>query len=462
MRLKKGIFCLILLILTISLVYADDINLEITKTPVSEVVITELTEPAEFNFKIKNLGPPDNFEIYALLDIDFSPRGTFKISGGEEVEMVVRVYPGETFRKNSGPLSFVYKIRGQNSGIQDDILKIEIAKIEDAIEIGTYDISPDSNTATVYVLNKVKHNFTSIDLDFTSAFFSASEQFSLDPLSIKEFTVPIDREKTRTLVAGDYILTGAIELEEIKKSLEGNIRFVEKSGITTSEDSAGFIIAQTIVTKTNEGNLPAVAELTFTKNAISRLFTSFSVEPDRVERKGFLVIYSWQSELRPGENMKVKITTNWLYPLILLLAVIIIVILAYIYTSSTLVLKKKLTFVKTKSGDLALKVTIVARARSFVEKISLVDKIPPLVKIHERFGSIEPDKIDHKHNRLEWNIDSLQAGEERIFTYVVYSKIGVVGRFELPPTVAVYEKNGKIHETESNKAFFVAEQQSEK
>ena len=43
-------------------------------------------------------------------------------------------------------------------------------------------------------------------------------------------------------------------------------------------------------------------------------------------------------------------------------------------------------------------------------------------------------------------------------SYIIYSKIGVVGKFSLPTAIAVYEKDGKIHEAESNRAYFVAEQ----
>ncbi|GAI15114.1 unnamed protein product, partial [marine sediment metagenome] len=63
-----------------------------------------------------------------------------------------------------------------------------------------------------------------------------------------------------------------------------------------------------------------------------------------------------------------------------------------------------------------------------------------------------------KNNRLEWNYEKLEAGETRLLTYIVYSKVGVIGKFALPSTTAVYEKEGKIHEAVSNKAFFVAEQ----
>ena len=51
----------------------------------------------------------------------------------------------------------------------------------------------------------------------------------------------------------------------------------------------------------------------------------------------------------------------------------------------------------------------------------------------------------------------MNKGEERIFTYIIYSKIGVVGKFELPSARAIYEKEGKVKKTESNRSFFINE-----
>ena len=69
-----------------------------------------------------------------------------------------------------------------------------------------------------------------------------------------------------------------------------------------------------------------------------------------------------------------------------------------------------------------------------------------------------PKKVDEKNKRIEWYFDRLQAGETRMISYIIYSKVGVLGKFALPTTTAIYEKEGEIHEAESNQAFFIAEQ----
>ena len=54
----------------------------------------------------------------------------------------------------------------------------------------------------------------------------------------------------------------------------------------------------------------------------------------------------------------------------------------------------------------------------------------------------------------------MNSGEERVYSYMVYSTVGVVGKFALPPALAVFEKLGKIHEVDSNSVYFLAEQRA--
>ena len=75
-------------------------------------------------------------------------------------------------------------------------------------------------------------------------------------------------------------------------------------------------------------------------------------------------------------------------------------------------------------------------------------------------GYCPPTRFDEKNRRIEWNFEKLEAGESRVLSYIIYSKIGVLGKFALPSATAIYEREGKIKESESNRAFFVAEQRT--
>jgi len=62
--------------------------------------------------------------------------------------------------------------------------------------------------------------------------------------------------------------------------------------------------------------------------------------------------------------------------------------------------------------------------------------------------------------KIKWKYEKLEPGEVRLLSYIIYSKVGVLGKFALPQTIAIFEHDGEIKETKSNRAFFVSEQRS--
>ena len=137
---------------------------------------------------------------------------------------------------------------------------------------------------------------------------------------------------------------------------------------------------------------------------------------------------------------------------------VIIVVFVKRFTGTHVIVRKRVNFVRAKGGEFALKVSIITKATQHVERVNLVDRLPMMVKLHEKTGGEQPTRVDEKNRRIEWNFDKMEAGEIRVVSYIVYSKVGVVGKFELPTAMAIFEREGDIHEVESNKAFFVAEQ----
>lgn len=455
--MKKQVLLFVIVLCFLLLQIVSAINIEVEKQAVNEVVIPELDNSAIFDFTIKNNGAADNFEIYSLLDIDFSPKGTFYISSGETKEIRLEVKPGESVKKNEGYYNFAYKIRG-STGTKEERLMIRIVKIEDAINLWTDEINPYSEKTKVYVENKERFDFPEMEAEFSSAFFEFKETFSLKSLETKSFEIKLDKEKIKGLVAGMYILEANIKINNTQERLEGTIDFLEKPGISTQESAKGIFIRRHEIEKKNDGNTKTLVIIAISKNWLERIFTNFDTPYYKKEGS----TYFWQRELNPGESLKVVATTNWLILILLIVAIVVIIILSRIYLVSDLILKKRITHVKTKGGEFALKVTILAKARRYIERVSVIDKLPPMLKLYERYGTIAPDRIDEKNRRVEWNIESLNEREEAIFSYIVYSKIGVVGRFSLPSATAVYERNGKVKEASSNRVFFLSEPRRKK
>ena len=451
----KKLFILFVLVFTLPSVLA--INLVVEKQSSNEVMIQGLNEPAIFNLKITNIGASDNFQFYNLFGFSMAPKGTVRIDNDETKEIKLMIYPRDNFDLR-GFYTFNYFIRGEDSTEISQKLTIKIVDLDNVFEIGSGEINPESNSMEIYIHNKENFNFESINAKFSSVFFDFEEDFQLGTNERKTFDVQLNKEDFKKLIAGFYTLNAEITVKNLNSKLEGVIKFAEKDILTITKRDYGIIINTQIIEKKNEGNIMVKSETVIKKNIISRLFTSFSPEPDIVERQRLNIYYTWSGEIKPGESLEIAIKTNWLIPLFLVLFVVLIVALARYYSRTNLALRKRVSFVKAKGGEFALKVSIIVNAKKHIERVSVIDKLPSLVKIYERFGGEKPTRINEKTKRIEWDLDKLEKGETRVLSYIIYSKIGVMGKFALPEATAVYEYDGQIHESSSNKVFFVAEQ----
>lgn len=437
--------------------FISAINLNIEKAGSNEAMIQGINQPAVFHLNITNRGAGDNLQFYNLLGFSMAPKGTVAINQGESKMVDLMIYPRDGF-KYEGFYTIQYFIRGQDGSELPEEATIKILKLEDSVEIGSGEVSPESNSLQIYAYNKENFNFQNIDIHFSSAFFDFEKNFSLSPHGKKTFDVQLDKESFKKLMAGFYTLNADVKVDGERAKIEGVIKFAEKDILTTTKKNFGLFINTQTIQKKNEGNTVASSETVVKKNILSRLFTTVSPEPDIVERSGLAVYYTWSKKLNPGESMDISVKTNWFLPFFVILFIVAIVILAKQYVRTDLTMNKKVSFVQAKGGEFALKVSVFVHANRFVEKVNIIDMLPPLVRIYEKFPSTDrPKRINEKARRIEWDFDSLQPGETRILSYIIYSKIGVMGRFALPSATAVYQRDGDVKETNSNKAFFMTE-----
>ena len=449
--MKKKVM-LFLAILLIPLALAD-FNLDIQKVDKGSVVISELNNPAVFDFVIDNLGDPDNFEIYSPVGVSMAPKGTFDLPKGIST-IEVSAYPNAEIRKRPGFFIFEYELRGQDTGILKDKLQIKIVELKEVVEIRVENVRLGDKTANVYIINKENTNLNDLRITGKSVFFDFDKKVSIGPYQNVSFEVDLkDLEK---VVAGPYVLSSDVVLSNIKVEIDGVINYLEKEGLSVKTDTTGLIVRITKTEKKNEGNVPVSAKIEMRKNIVSRLFTSLSSEPSSSVRNGFFVNYVWDKNANPGETFSVSMITNYTLPFIFVILVVVVAFLAKVYSQTNLVLTKRVNFVKTKGGEFALKVRLHVKARKHVDKVQLIDRLPGMTKLYEEYG-IKPDRIEESTRRLFWNIDRMSAGEERVFSYVIYSKLNVIGRFELPAATGIYEFNGKTFEVWSNRAFFASE-----
>jgi len=452
---KETILIIFVVFLSLNLISA--INLDVKVNPISNAVVTELDEPAVFDLTIKNLGESSTFEVYSLIGVDITPENGFLIGEGETKIIRIQAMPQKTIKSRPGYITFEYQIKNSENEIQNEKLTLNIIGLNEIISINPENINPESQEIAITIENKVNFDINDLKINMNSAFFEYKSDLPLKAMETKQIKITIDKEKIKTLTAGDYLLNTEIETFGKTEDIESIIKFLEQEDIETQETYEGIIIRRHEIIKSNLGNIKKTVTINAEKNLFSYLFTTLNINPTSTEIKGFKKYYTWEKELIPNEKIDIIIKTNWFFPIIVILLITGLIIIIKKSIETDLSLRKHVSFIKTKGGEFALKISIKLRAKKFIERINITDKLPYLVHLYERYGAVAPDKVDLKNRRIEWNVPAMNQGEERIFSYIIYSKIGVVGRFELPEARAVYEKQGKIKEITSNRSFFINE-----
>jgi hypothetical protein len=451
--IKLSVYILMLILLLFVPIGLVSAEVSVKEKPISPVIIAELGNPGVFDFEFSNTGDDDNVQIYTTIGVDLIPRSGIDLPKGTST-VQVRAYPSEKLKSVTGNYLIEYFIKG-GFGVKRETFELNVVRLEDAIVVIPNELRLNDKELDVRVKNIRASDIGKVKAKFTSPFFDVVREFELGANDEVVISIPIEEVQILGISAGSYIVGADLEVEGNLASVNGVLNYVESQETSFSSSLTGFLIRTSKVTKVNEGNVPVVETITIDKGAISRLFTSYSIEPDRIERNGLNVNYQWDRQLQPGEVWEVKASTNYTMPFVLLLVVVIIGFLVYTYTTTNVIVSKRVTHVRTKGGEFALKVHLSVKSRKNVEKIQLVDRIPGMTKLYEKASRV--DRIENDGKKLVWDLEGIRAGEERVFSYVIYSKINVVGKFELPVANASYDIGEERKHVVSNRAIFLAE-----
>ncbi len=430
--------------------------IQITPEYPTNIIVRDFDNSIPLTLEITN-ATPGTYNLYTLADIKITPSQTFEINE-DPFTKTFQIEPNSNL-KLEGNYAFTYTLNQRGVEKFEQKILLRLLNLEDIIEISSESIDPESGQVSFYVRNKEPVRLNNITATFSSILFDVTTTFDLGPN--EKFTIPVNVEPSllAKTSAGVYIIKSEFQTDKGRKSIEGTLYLGEKKGITSLEDKSGLLIKTETITKVNAGNVQESVQIKITKNIFSRLFTSFNIEPTFTKRTGTTVEYLWtKDKLLPAESYTVKAKTNYVLPFLVFVVLILVIVGYKRFYETKLEIRKSVTPVKTKGGEFALKVTLSLKARQEIQNVTLMDKIPSIVKIYKKFGIVTPSKVDAESRRIHWNLGDLEAGEERTLNYIVYSKVGIVGKFSLPRALAVFESGGNIHEIDSNNVFFMNEQ----
>ena len=431
--------------------------LELSAEYDSKIIVRELGNPIALELEITNVSN-GLYNLYTLADVYISPSEMFTITESP-FKKNFKITPTNNLDDVEGYYTFTYTLNHRGFEKTDEKILINLMNLKDVIEISSESIDPTSGQLSFYIQNKESVALKNLSAKFSSILFDTERTFSIGPNEKLEIFVEIDKDKLKKTKAGVYIIESTFQTKKGTTKIDGTLYLGEKKGITSTEDKSGFIIKTETIMKVNSGNVLENVQVEMKRNIFSRLFTNFNIEPTFTERTGLIIKYTWVKErLNPAEAYIIKAKTNYILPFLIIIAAVLALLGFKRFSETKVEVKKSVSHVRTKNNQFALKIQLSVKAKKDIENVTLIDRVPAMVKIYNKFGIVKPDKIDAASRRLHWNIGDLNAGEERLFNYIVYSKVGIVGKFILPNALAVFEKEGKIHETDSNKVFFMSDQ----
>jgi hypothetical protein len=411
----------------------------IEKKTINNVIALELNIPAKYELKIRNNQlSGDNFEIYSLLDVILTPLGTFYIEPSTTKTIISTVMPRT---KQEGRFGITYFIKGEKAGptqAKQDSFVVHIMPFSDIVTITIPEaIDRDETELKFKILNLEKIDLGKGTVTVESEFFDLEKEVDLSPGTKQE--VSIDLKDLHGLDAGFYTIEFKFNLEDYGDLIaERDTNLIEVLKITESDFKRTGLLSYTrTIEKKNDGNVPQYVKLELSQFFLEGIFSRYDIKADYSYYKGLNYIHSWQKELQTGENLSVKATIDYTIPVLILIAFIIAFVGYKISKRPRIILRKKLVKVKTTSGEFALKIVLIVKnIGNIAENVTIVDKIPIASNIHERFGAIKPDKIEK--GRLIWKFEKLMPGEEHILSYVVYSKVTLIGKINIPLARAHY------------------------
>jgi hypothetical protein len=448
----KWLSVMVLLMLALPFASATITIDEQTQIP---VIIAGAEDSAPLMLRITNTNAPAEFEIYSLVGVKITPSELTLQQGTHLVEITASP-SASIIRSTRGLLLFQYELYNQQSGRILDQKLLKIVDLESIFAIRPTTIKPGDTAADFVLTNVENRTVTDVHLKIDSPFIEHEVTLTMAPYEQKRISVPLKAPELARQVAGHYVADVSFEFGDAEADREWEINYLESSGLSVNETSSGLVIRKHNTIKTNDGSVPITATISYHRDLLSRLFTTLSPDPEQVTKEGLGVTYLWTQELAPAQSLNVVMTTNYTVPFIVLLIVIGAGALAWWIFWKPLVVSKNVHPVRTKGGEFALKVTIAIKAHKNLTNVMLHDHIPHTMQLYQQFG-IRPHTIDESARKLSWQLGHLNAGETRVFSYVVYSKMRVVGNFHLPLASATAMADGKPVHVSSNQTAFVSE-----
>lgn len=467
--MKKTFLILVSLLLAISLVAAEDVE-------VRHELVTEEVYPGEtisVNVIVKNnqasddniVVKVDQTALYPLLKFsafkDVMPlSGRKTIEAGKEgvYSFVVYVRDGIEPDRNYDLIFKVKSDKNPDLEIEDYRARIPVASPEELIKITT-DLSDEIAPGREVVFEVKFRNQANLmvdpaDLYIDSDLFSKYYSEILYPTPY-EITKSLKFTPEPTAKPGIYqMVITAFKGKTLRGRLVKNFEVIANPDIDSKVDTkSGFLMREITVTKYNKGNVNVddVYELPMTW--FERLMTDYSTEPSKIADGKV----EWRMTIQPAETETLKIKTNYRELFFTIIALLILAVVIVYYMKRVVSIRKGVFKIRDEKGAIAeikILIHVMNRTPKPITNIKIVDILPHMLLLSHEYGTLKPTKFQkgEKSSRLIWDIDELEPGEERVISYRAKPGLHVIGPINLPAALLRYtNKDKKIIDMQSNR-----------
>ena len=409
-------------------------------------------------YKVTLANPTNETYYYYFQEVSISwifvyDKGIHLISPGEEVTKYIKIRPTKktseipillvVFERNgkkiSYPLYFSPLIISKQKQISENLTLGNITFDVQAIK---RNVRPGEPIQLFITINNPFREKKNVTIRISSEILS------------KDIKTAVELKEGRTLITVPLrISTAALPGEyNVNIYVDGSYKTVHIT--VTKQPHIDVIVKNNIIYITNLDNF--VNEYTFKREVTfgEKLMYTYKPKPDYEIVENGAHYYVWNFVLMPGETVTIEKTANWFN--IFIFTLLIVLSIAYLllsYLSPKVSIKKEILKIDTKNREIKIMLSIKNNSVYKIRNIKVTEVLLPIFEPTDKYEFVKPVGSYTKDGKIyiEWLIEELLPGEERLIVYTVKYKSEVVGELEIDPAVAEFSVFNKKYVVKSNK-----------
>jgi hypothetical protein len=448
MMMTRKVLLFILALLVISSVLALDYDYEI---------VDGSAHPGEhFEYRvtiINDAGKEVSASAYSPHG-DFSPTYPYSISSGESKTVTLKIYveltdyPGEKFY----PIYLSDGVEEINFSIPGRVVFREI-EVRDMAYPSS--INPSSE---VQVSLKVINSYTPRDtflrlqaIDNKGDVYAEKEIQASLKVGSNTIRIPLLFE-TISPPGAHYLIVSTDFGPVAQRDFIINVQ--EFGDYEVTEDITENILgAKGDITLKNTGNkVLSGHELSTPMSFFRRIFTLSKTSGSKYSA-GRLVLEV--NDLEPGKETHLKYYVSYL-PLYLSPFILAGLFFLFKYYTQKIRVVKEVFDQKVEEGKLSMKtlVRIKNMSNRVLRDVEILDPLPTFADKIGRFGTIKGKMEERGYSRyIKWILDEIKPREDIVLSYFVTTKVGLIGSYNLNPSVVEFMLDKKLYIVKSNRVI---------